>query len=77
MMPKIFIGAKLEKGERDYGKALIDAGIMAGGAFLGALTAEAFLGDSKLILLKAFIAAGSAFFATLIASLNIKKGQPM
>ena len=72
-MRKVFLGAREEVGRRDYAKALIDSSILAAGAFFGSITAEALIGDARLMLVKASISAATVFFATLAASLGIRK----
>jgi len=76
MRPRLFNGSKNENGSRDYKTALIDALITAGFTFFSVLVglgATGLLQDLVTGLVAAGIATGLAFFASLMASLQIRK----
>ena len=73
---RLFNGARDENGGRDYRLAFVDASITAGFTFfstLGGLGAAGLLSDPKEAIIVAGISTGIAFFASLMASLQIKK----
>jgi len=78
MRSRLFNGGKNSDGSRDYKTALIDASIVTGFTFfstLGGLGATGLLNEPVVGLLAAGISAGIAFFASLMASLQISKPE--
>lgn len=70
---RLFNGSKNADGSRDYGTALVDAGIVAGFTFFSSLAGNMAAGSVSTAALSSAIAAGVAFFASLMISLGIKK----
>jgi VIT1/CCC1 family predicted Fe2+/Mn2+ transporter len=66
-------------GVRDYRTALIDAFIIAGFTLFSSLVAIGVSPDNDFMIsiYRAVIASGVSFFATLIASLNIRTAPPV
>jgi len=75
---RLFNGGKNENGSRDYGSALIDAAIVAGFTFfsnLAGLGAMGLLSNLAHGLCAAGISGGTAFFSSLMISLQVKKPE--
>ena len=75
MRSRLFNGSKNPNGGRDYTTAVIDGCIVAGFTFFTSLIHVIGAADPMLSLAKCGAAAGLAFFASVMASLNIKKPQ--
>lgn len=73
MRNRVFNGSKNPNGGRDYKTAVIDGGIVAGFTFFTSLIHVIGAVDPMVSVAKCGAAAGLAFFASMMASLNIRK----